>query len=235
VEIEDPKLTFDSAQKEHWATTVNARSYDHPVVQAFAAQRVAFIRRLLGGWRPGSALDVGCGDGFGMWHMRRVVSAVSGCDRSEAMLRANPTDPSFLKCADAYELPYANASFDLVYCWELLHHVADPLRVVREMARVSSGRVLLCEPNCLNPAMALFGLVNSHERGLLSFPVWRTARLLRQAGLVNASGAAVSWFTPNNTPLWLARVFARLPYHVPLLGLYAITIAEKPPRAYGGV
>lgn len=225
--MEPSPSVFDSAQQAHWAATVNRRSYDHPVVRAFAAQRVTFIERLLGDWRPGAALDVGCGDGFGMWHMQRLTPRVFGCDSSEAMLRANPADATRLRQADAYALPYEDASFDLVYCWELLHHVSDPLRVVREMARVCAGRVLLCEPNSINPAMALFGLVQRHERGLLAFPFWRTGRLVRQAGLSKARTASVGWFTPNNTPGWMARSLVRLPYRVPLLGLYTITIAEK--------
>jgi ubiquinone/menaquinone biosynthesis C-methylase UbiE len=227
MDIEPPKTAFDTAQQMHWATTVSRRSYDHPVVQAFALQRVAFIERLLGDFRPGSALEVGCGDGFGMWHMRRIVSSVSGCDISDAMLQANPMGASVLRRADAHNLPYADGSFDLVYCWELLHHVGDPLQVVREMARVASRRVLLCEPNCLNPAMALFGLLYGHERGLLSFPPWRTSRLMRRAGLTNVRSAVVCWFTPNNTPSWLAWLLLRLPYRVPLLGLHTITVGER--------
>lgn len=220
--------TFDRAQETHWGATANRRAYDHPVVRAFAEQRVRFIQGVLGGLRPATALDVGCGDGFGMWHMRHLVSRIRGCDRSRTMLQANPLGAARLDQADAYALPYASASFELVYCWELLHHVSQPERVVAEMARVAARAVLLCEPNCVNPAMALFGLATPHERGLLRFPAWRPARLLREAGLTAVRGYGVGWFTPNNTPAWIARPLARVPYRLPLVGLYVVAVGYKP-------
>jgi ubiquinone/menaquinone biosynthesis C-methylase UbiE/uncharacterized protein YbaR (Trm112 family) len=39
--------------------------------------------------------------------------------------------------ADGENLPFANGSFDLVYCVASLHHALDPNRMVKEMARVT--------------------------------------------------------------------------------------------------
>lgn len=219
---------FDRFQEAHWGARANRRAYDHPVVRAFAKHRLGCIRNVLGSWKPRSVLDVGCGDGFGMWHMQGLVSRVRGCDRSRRMLNENPIETQQLVQANAYALPFMDASFDLVYCWELLHHVSKPQQVVAEMSRVSSRGVLLCEPNCLNPAMALFGIVTPHERGLLRFPYWRPAQLLRRAGLTALVSNTVGWFTPNNTPAFIARIFSRLPYRMPLLGMYVICIGFRP-------
>jgi ubiquinone/menaquinone biosynthesis C-methylase UbiE len=145
---------FDEMQEAYWAGQTNVRSWDHPVVRAFSERRVEFIKQLFADWRPDTALEVGCGDGFGMQRMQYLVGSIHGCDNSLAMLEANPVAPDRLTKADAYALPFGDNSFDLVYCWELLHHVARPVDVVREMARVSSRGVLLCEPNCLNPGHA---------------------------------------------------------------------------------
>lgn len=38
---------FDQSQKEFWSENTNLRAYDHPVVEAFAHQRVVFIQGLL--------------------------------------------------------------------------------------------------------------------------------------------------------------------------------------------
>jgi hypothetical protein len=51
---------FDKSQKEFWEENTNLRPYDHPVVQAFANQRVDFIRGLLGGAGIRSALEEVC-------------------------------------------------------------------------------------------------------------------------------------------------------------------------------
>ena len=162
-----------------------------------------------------------------MQHMQGLARVIHGCDKSPAMLAANPADKCLLKQCDAYALPYADAQFELVYCWEFLHHIGDPRKVVGEMTRVASKAVLLCEPNCLNPAMALFGILRSEERGLLRFTPSYTRKLLRAAGLRNIRCMTVGWFTPNRTPEWLAAAFVRLPYRVPVVGMYTMVLGYK--------
>ncbi len=218
---------FDRQQTEYWDATTNPRRYDHAVVRAFAQQRVDFVTRILGSWKPRSALDVGCGDGFGMFYMRNLVSNVHGCDRSARMLRSNPIRASALIQCDAYALPWRDSSFDFVYCWELLHHVANPAGIVKEMARVAARCVLICEPNCLNPAMALFGLWVIEERGLLRFTPSYLGQLLVEQGLGSVSRYTVGYFTPNRTPYPLALVLSSLPYRVPLIGMYTIAVGYK--------
>ena len=144
------------------------------------------------------------------------------------MLDANPAQASDLTLCDAYRLPFESGSFELVYCWELLHHLAEPAQALAEMARVASRCVLLCEPNRLNPAMAAFGLALPVERGLLRFDAFRLRRFLLGLGLHRIRSETGGWFTPNRTPLRLARTLATLPYRLPLLGLYAIAVGDKP-------
>lgn len=220
-------LNFDARQEAAWANTANLRSADHPVVKMFTRQRVEQIRSMLGTFNPDHALDVGCGDGFGMEAFRDLCPEIHGCDRSPQMLKMNPALADRLTQCDAYQLPYEDNRFDLVYCTELLHHIARPVEVVKEMARVSKRAVLICEPNCFNPAMALFGSLLPHERGLLRFTPAYPRRLLLEAGFQKAARTTCSWFTPNRTPLWMAKTLSKLPYKIPGLGLYTITVAFK--------
>lgn len=212
---------FDEQQEEYWRSRTNIRVCDHPAVQLFAQRRAAFLQQKLR-IQYRTALDVGCGDGFGMRHMQGIAADIHGCDISPAMLSANPSPPEKLRQASAYELPYENGQFELVYCWELLHHVADPLLAVKEMCRVASKTVLLCEPNCLNPAMALFGVLYREERGTLRFTPRYLRRLLKKSGLNEVQHYTVGTFTPNRTPLPLAHLLNRLPYRWPAIGLYQI-------------
>lgn len=219
--------TFDESQKDYWIASTNLRPYNHVVVELFANQRINFIKKELGSWQPSEALDVGCGDGFGMFYTRNIVSRIYGCDISPEMLKANPAGKTTLTCADAYNLPYEDSSFDLVYCWELLHHTERPIEVVKEMVRVSRHGIIICEPNSLNPAMYLFGLINPIERGTIRFNPFYIKKLLADAGLNKIKQHTVGLFTPNRTPYFLANNFTKLPYKIPLLGLYSINIGFK--------
>jgi ubiquinone/menaquinone biosynthesis C-methylase UbiE len=143
--------------------------------------------------------------------MQQLVPYICGCDRSLEMLHRNPVDKRFLCQADAYALPYTDASFDLVYCWELLHHVHDPVPVIKELARVSSRYVLVFEPNSLNLPMALFGASVPTERRLLRFTPWYLKQLLIRAGIHPVQTLTAGCFTPNRTPEWLFSILKECP------------------------
>jgi SAM-dependent methyltransferase len=62
-----------------------------------------------------------------------------------------------LMCGDAFELPFADSSFDCVVANSFLHHLPKVDRAVAEIARVtrSGGYYLGREPNFDNPALRL--------------------------------------------------------------------------------
>lgn len=216
---------FDRSQKEFWSENTNIRTYDHPVVEAFARQRVGFIRGLLQA-NIESCLEVGCGDGFGMYYMQSL-GKVFGCDISRPMLDHNPLRQRVSE-ADIYHLPFANKSFDLVYCWEVMHHVKNIQDAIREMMRLSRHYILMYEPNAFNPLQVGFGLIAPSELGTLRFHPWYLRNHFRLAGLINIRTFSVGTFTPNRTPLWLYKTLAALPYLVPLFGISNLAIAEVP-------
>lgn len=106
-------------------------------------------------------LDVGCGAG----HWGRTLSKVlppdlhiAGVDIEQAFVdQAVEVGAAFgladmdYRVAEAEELPFADASFDLVTCQTLLIQVRDPALVLAEMKRVlrPGGALLLAEPNNL--------------------------------------------------------------------------------------
>ncbi len=51
--------------------------------------------------------------------------------------------------SDATAIPVPDAGFDLVLCTEMLEHVPEPIRVIRELARIlkPGGRLLLSAPS----------------------------------------------------------------------------------------
>lgn len=85
-------------------------------------------------------LDVGCGGGFLTNALAKEGHQVTGIDLSLGSLRiAKDRDEtknvSFLE-GDARQLPFISKSFDVVCAMDLLEHVEEPSRVIKEAARV---------------------------------------------------------------------------------------------------
>lgn len=88
------------------------------------------------------ALDLGCGGGFLAEEFDRLGCRVTGIDPSEVSIgtarrhvAAAGRRIDYLVGAGEH-LPVAGASFDLVYCCDVLEHVSDLDRVIAETARV---------------------------------------------------------------------------------------------------
>lgn len=99
----------------------------------------------------GRALEVGCASGA-MLQEWAFLPALHGLDLERRSLREAKVhaEAACLVQGDAHCLPYASASFDIVFCHYFLMWVADPLAALREMRRVTrpGGWVLaLAEPD----------------------------------------------------------------------------------------
>ncbi len=108
-------------------------------------------------------LDLGCGNGrhaFEAWRRGATVVALdaSAADlvaaravvgaMTEAAQLPGPT-PGGLVNADALALPFADAAFDRVIAAEVLEHIPDDHRAIRELARVlrPGGRLAVTVPS----------------------------------------------------------------------------------------
>ncbi len=220
-------MSNDSSQQVYWEAEHGHRGYDHPVVAAFARQRVRFIESFLKLEELQNALDVGCGSGFSTYYMGEKVPEVFGVDRSEKMLAMHPLkDTGRLKCCSAFELPYEDGQFDLVFGWEILHHLSEPEIALREMVRVSRRYVLVAEPNPLNPAQLAFSYLDPHHAWVRRFGMGNMRRMMDKSGLRLGYSASGGWLLPNVTPPWLLGFLLRIPYKLPF-GISNWVLGEK--------
>lgn len=217
-----------SFQKDYWEHNANARKFNHPVVQLFVQQRIDWLKQHIPFENITSAYDVGCGDGFATYYMNKIIKDVRGGDVSEYMLKLNPLPKSRLDIIDAEKLPLRSRSFDLVYTWEVLHHVPNPQKAVDEMARTAKKYVVIMEPNRNMPLQFFFGLTNKQERGTLRSTKKYLEKLVNNAGLEIIASEYVGKIPPNKTPAWLLPIMRRLPFvSSPLTGITVAIVAKK--------
>jgi SAM-dependent methyltransferase len=197
----------------------------HPVIEAYVRPKLDYIRRVVSLEKNTSLVDVGCGNGVFTYYLEQVCGFVIGLDDSRNMLAENPC-PRVVQ-GGATHLPFRDRSFDVAFEANVLHHVEDRTKVVREMARVSRRWVVLIEPNRYNPLMLAFGLLVPAERGLLTSTKLSNLALLREVGLKPISWMTTGMISQNNTPsvfLPLLKWFDREIWY----GEYVVLIAEKP-------
>jgi len=84
-------------------------------------------------------LDVGCGAGLAMQLAEKRGATVSGIDAAEGFLAvARERVPTAdLHHGDIEELPFADASFDVVTAFNSVQYAADPTAALREIKRVA--------------------------------------------------------------------------------------------------
>lgn len=218
-------------QHQFWAGNKNARGCDHPVVECFARQRIDYVKQHIDLDAVSSAFDVGCGDGFATRYFAECIQRVEGGDVSELMLEHNPLDRRLLRVIDAERLDLPDDAYELVYVWEVLHHLRHPERAVREMARVSQRHVVIFEPNRANLLQLAFGLLNRQERGTLRSSMAHLKRLAAQAGLEIVACDYCGRIPPNKTPSWLFSIVKRLPFKSSRLTGISVAVIAKHPEA----
>lgn len=120
---------------DQWYTAV-----DDPVALLRAENKVKspwIIARIK---EPSVILDVGCGAGFLSNELALAGHTVTGVDLSGPSLavaaRYDSTKTVTYKVANAFELPFADASFDVLCAMDFLEHVENPDKVIKEFARV---------------------------------------------------------------------------------------------------
>jgi SAM-dependent methyltransferase len=220
-----PLALDDGLQAEYWNDDAHGfRPPQHPIVRYFAEQRWRYLASKvnLAGLR--TALDVGCGDGFSTLYAPGHLQ-LTACDGSLTMLQRHPGARRLQ--ADAFRLPFRDGAFDLVFAWELLHHVSEPHQVLAEMARVSRKWVICCEPNPINPAQFLFAWYDPAHRWVLRFSKRFMVRQAEQAGLRVTHFSRGGCLFPNKTPQFAFPVLKWIPYRIPVLGISNCLIAEK--------
>lgn len=151
----------------------------------FVARR-RLVRALINKYVPAASsgtssyLDLGCGTGIVLDEIGRGFKRSLGVDISQRALGLTSGRVSSpLVCADAGRLPFADDSFDLISCLDVLEHVRSDLDCISECFRV-------CKPGgyMVFSVPALDFLWSEHDEALhhLRRYSWRSLRAKLEAG-----------------------------------------------------
>ena len=158
-----------------------------------------------------NVIDIGCGDG---------TYTIEVYDRGNpSLIIANDIAESAVHIAcdksgqrniryqvnSAYELPFANKTFDIAVLRGVLHHLDDPRRAIKEALRVAHT-LWVIEPNGYNPGLKLLEKFSRYH-------IEHQEKSYSPASLdkwVESFGGYVSkrtWvgFVPMFCPAWMAR------------------------------
>lgn len=96
-------------------------------------------------------LDAGCGEGFILDRLQeaQIGKNLVGIDISkDAINLGKILFPKLdLRVGDITKLPFKNNSYDVVICTEVLEHLKNPRKALKEMIRVSKKYLVLSVPN----------------------------------------------------------------------------------------
>jgi SAM-dependent methyltransferase len=115
-------------------------------LRLFHAWRVNVLRERIGARLPDARiLDVGDTDGLMLKHLGHSGLGFNLAPAAVENIRANGVEAQL---GDGQELPFEDASFDYVFCFETLEHVENPVQLLGQLARVCrpDGRVFVSIP-----------------------------------------------------------------------------------------
>jgi len=102
-----------------------------------AARAAEHVRRIVPPRPFRRALDAGCGTGVCCPALSECSHEVVGLDLSFGSLQTAAGLFGVPACqASLLRLPLPSDSFDLVFCWGVIHHTSDPIRALDELVRV---------------------------------------------------------------------------------------------------
>jgi len=150
-------------------------------------------------------LDIGCGAGWSSYSFAKRGYQVTGVDLNQKAFEPPSADGLTLREASVLDLPFGDASFDVVTCYQTLEHVPDPRAALLQMFRVCKPGGVLCVvgPNLVSIGQSLKGLFFACQNR----PLRRI--FLRAPGMPRHPYGNTLWEAVKSVPLSLGRVILK--------------------------
>lgn len=206
----DP-FAADAAANDGYVYTTNA-----PLSSQLANRRLTEAALAVHSFAGARVLDIGCGDGTYTHELAELadVRTVHGIDPAAeavrlAKARTTRPDVSFA-VSSAYQLPYADDTFDVALLRGVLHHMGRPVDALRDALRVAPT-IVVVEPNGYNPGLKVLERCSTYhiEHGEKSYAPLVLDRWVADVGGV-VKARVWAGFVPMFCPDWWARAAKRV-------------------------
>src|SRR5579863_4337812 len=140
-------------QRQYYRDTATRYDSMHAHEGGGDQETLKILRGLLRMIEPKTLLDVGAGTGRTIQHFRDTMPGISvrGIEPVEALIEQavsqNGIPEGLIIQGTGEALPFGDQTFDVVCSFAILHHVARPEAVVREMTRVARKAVIIADGN----------------------------------------------------------------------------------------
>lgn len=163
--VPEPEVMDDSSEVEAYSSAA-----DQAHLNAVDDSLVEHALKLVSGRERGCALDIGTGPGQIVIKLARHLTQWKfvGVDRSPGMIGKSqvnlaPAGGELVRrveflVADGNRLPFPDSSFDLVLCNSVLHHLAEPGKLLSEIARLVSSKGAILIRDLRRPARFIYPL-----------------------------------------------------------------------------
>jgi ubiquinone/menaquinone biosynthesis C-methylase UbiE len=141
-----------------------------------------FINLLCDRFNLETLLDVGAGTGRGVRFLLDRGREVHGVEPVKALIEQaeiRGIPKGLIVEGTGYSLPFEDNSFDAVFECAVLHHVAEPSRVVNEMMRVAKKAVFLSDSNRFGQGRQALRML---KLALYKSKLWHAARFIQTRG-----------------------------------------------------
>ena len=175
-------------------------------------------------------LDYGCGPGTFLLKLSSLSnSKLFGVDISNEFIKESKKNIEErkiqnidVKLVEAEQLPFNDETFDVILIVDVIHHLDDIEKNLSEIYRVlkKNGKILIYEPNMLNPLIWITHIIDRNERGLMIVGMFKKyeeifKKLDLKVEIKEYNGIVIG---PSSKILDLISDFLNLKFIYPLLG-----------------
>jgi len=179
-------------------------------------------------------LDAGCSSGTYVRYLLTKGYDAYGFDLLPAEEWKGPARERF-RSGDLHQTPYSDREFESVTAFEVLEHVEDPNRVLKELLRITRKNIILSVPDSeLRPLFKQSGMAYYHwvDRSHIHFFTEKSlANKLLEFGLsiqflgkINPVYPEVIFFDSLRIPLLLKKSFVKMARMWPCIKRYRMTL-----------